>query len=185
MLCTTTFRKISSEVVPDEASKSFSVFGTMLGLVNFRGQYLFVRSLFNSVQVIRLACSTPIGWAYAFHQDKSSSFRVPVANVTLFSSPHLLRENTDLVRSNQRIRPTAPYVCEKRSSCCEILRWRRVHTDEIERREKMERGDAESRRAGEEKGRAGDEGRCDWEWGGEREGARDGVQARERRDDCG
>nr|GEU74812.1 reverse transcriptase domain-containing protein [Tanacetum cinerariifolium] len=30
-----------------------------------------------------------IGWAYAFHQDKASSVRVPVANVTLFSSAHL------------------------------------------------------------------------------------------------
>ncbi|GKA27362.1 hypothetical protein Tco_0713530 [Tanacetum coccineum] len=35
------------------------------------------------------------GWAYAFHQDKASSVKVPVANVTLFSSAHLLRENTD------------------------------------------------------------------------------------------
>ncbi|GJU02184.1 hypothetical protein Tco_1112522 [Tanacetum coccineum] len=34
-------------------------------------------------------------WAYAFHQDKASSVRVPVANVTLFFSAHLLRENTD------------------------------------------------------------------------------------------
>nr|GEZ88039.1 reverse transcriptase domain-containing protein [Tanacetum cinerariifolium] len=32
------------------------------------------------------------GWAYAFHQDRASSVRVPVANVTLFSSTHLLRE---------------------------------------------------------------------------------------------
>ncbi|GKG21288.1 hypothetical protein Tco_0383883, partial [Tanacetum coccineum] len=37
-------------------------------------------------------------WAYAFHQDKASSVRVPVANVTLFSLAHLLRENTDSVR---------------------------------------------------------------------------------------
>ncbi|GJW18253.1 hypothetical protein Tco_0025689 [Tanacetum coccineum] len=36
-------------------------------------------------------------WAYAFHQDKASSVRVPVANVTLSSSTHLLRENTDSV----------------------------------------------------------------------------------------
>ncbi|GKD14240.1 hypothetical protein Tco_1198647, partial [Tanacetum coccineum] len=50
------------------------------------------------------------GWAYVFHQDKASSVRVPVANVTLFSSAHLLRENTDSVLSNQRIRPTAPSV---------------------------------------------------------------------------
>ncbi|GJS85798.1 hypothetical protein Tco_0752339 [Tanacetum coccineum] len=49
-------------------------------------------------------------WAYAFHQDKASLVKVPVANVTLFSSAHLLRENTDSVRSNQRIRPTAPSV---------------------------------------------------------------------------
>ncbi|GJW48160.1 hypothetical protein Tco_0079806 [Tanacetum coccineum] len=63
-----------------------------------RGQYLFVKSLLNSVQVILLARSIPIGWAYAFHQDKASSFRVPVANITLFSSAHMLRENTDSVR---------------------------------------------------------------------------------------
>ncbi|GJU46122.1 hypothetical protein Tco_1203388 [Tanacetum coccineum] len=36
--------------------------------------------------------------------------KVPIANVTLFSSAHLLRENTDSVRSNQRMRPTAPSV---------------------------------------------------------------------------
>ncbi|GKA04721.1 hypothetical protein Tco_0683841 [Tanacetum coccineum] len=35
------------------------------------------------------------GWAYGFHQDKASLVRVPVANVTLSSSAHLLRENTD------------------------------------------------------------------------------------------
>nr|GEU37206.1 hypothetical protein [Tanacetum cinerariifolium] len=56
---------------------------------------LFLRSLFNSAQAILLACSIPIGWAYAFHQDKASIFRVPVANVTLSSSAHLLCENTD------------------------------------------------------------------------------------------
>ncbi|GJV09516.1 hypothetical protein Tco_1347172 [Tanacetum coccineum] len=33
--------------------------------------------------------------AYAFHQDKASSVRVPVENVTLSFSAHLLRENTD------------------------------------------------------------------------------------------
>ncbi|GJX48156.1 hypothetical protein Tco_0273346 [Tanacetum coccineum] len=32
------------------------------------------------------------------------------SNVTLFSSAHLLRENTDSVHSNQRIRLTAPSV---------------------------------------------------------------------------
>ncbi|GKE56316.1 hypothetical protein Tco_1495501, partial [Tanacetum coccineum] len=36
--------------------------------------------------------------AYAFHQDRASSVRVPVENVTLFSSTHLLRENTHSVR---------------------------------------------------------------------------------------
>nr|GFB81268.1 hypothetical protein [Tanacetum cinerariifolium] len=48
------------------------------------------------------------GWAYSFHQDKASLVRVPVENVTLFSSAHLLREYIDSVHSNQRIRPTAP-----------------------------------------------------------------------------
>ncbi|GJX62564.1 hypothetical protein Tco_0295464 [Tanacetum coccineum] len=51
-----------------------------------------------------------IGWAYAFHQDKTLSVRVPIANVTLFSLAQLLRESTDLVRSNERMRPTAPSV---------------------------------------------------------------------------
>ncbi|GKE85096.1 hypothetical protein Tco_1558838, partial [Tanacetum coccineum] len=55
-----------------------------------RGQYLFVRSILNSVKVILLARSIPMGWAYAFYQDKASSVRVPVANVTLFSLAHLL-----------------------------------------------------------------------------------------------
>ncbi|GJZ88972.1 hypothetical protein Tco_0660754 [Tanacetum coccineum] len=44
-----------------------------------------------------------IGWACAFHQDKASSVKVPVANVTLFSSAHLLCKNTDSVRSNSEI----------------------------------------------------------------------------------
>ncbi|GKF55133.1 hypothetical protein Tco_0165473, partial [Tanacetum coccineum] len=34
-------------------------------------------------------------WACAFHQDKASSVKVPVENVTLSSSAHLLQENTD------------------------------------------------------------------------------------------
>ncbi|GKC96443.1 hypothetical protein Tco_1161885 [Tanacetum coccineum] len=50
------------------------------------------------------------GWANEFHQDKASSVRVPVANFTLQSSMQLLRENTDSVRSNQRMRPTTPSV---------------------------------------------------------------------------
>ncbi|GJZ00410.1 hypothetical protein Tco_0517839 [Tanacetum coccineum] len=50
------------------------------------------------------------GWAYAFYQDRASSVKVPVANVTLFSSAQLLRENTDSVRSNQRMSLTAPSV---------------------------------------------------------------------------
>nr|GEX43833.1 hypothetical protein [Tanacetum cinerariifolium] len=49
-------------------------------------------------------------WAYAFHQDKESSVRVPVANVTLCSLVQLLRENTDSVRSNQWMSPIAPSV---------------------------------------------------------------------------
>ncbi|GKA26365.1 hypothetical protein Tco_0712474 [Tanacetum coccineum] len=49
--------------------------------------------------------------AYAFHQDRASSVKVPVANVTLiFLGRVCLQENTDSVRSNQRMRSTAPSV---------------------------------------------------------------------------
>ncbi|GJZ13587.1 reverse transcriptase domain-containing protein [Tanacetum coccineum] len=75
-------------------------------------------SLYNSIITLHMKIlkeveylATDPRWRhYAFHQDKASSVKVPVANVTLFSSAHLLRENTDSVRSNQRIRPTAPSV---------------------------------------------------------------------------
>nr|GEU90287.1 hypothetical protein [Tanacetum cinerariifolium] len=79
---------------PMKTSTSFSEFRTMFGHKSANSWNLLL-SLFNSVQVILLACSIPIGWAYAFHQDKASLVRVPVANVTLSSSAHLLRENTD------------------------------------------------------------------------------------------
>ncbi|GJS87720.1 hypothetical protein Tco_0770356 [Tanacetum coccineum] len=46
--------------------------------------------------------------AKEFHQDRASSVKVPVANFTLQSLVQLLRENTDLVRSNQWISPTTP-----------------------------------------------------------------------------
>ncbi|GKG30973.1 hypothetical protein Tco_0423461, partial [Tanacetum coccineum] len=49
-------------------------------------------------------------WANEFHQDKASSVRVPVENFTLQSSVQLLLENTDSVRSNQRMRPIAPSI---------------------------------------------------------------------------
>ncbi|GJV69181.1 hypothetical protein Tco_1484690 [Tanacetum coccineum] len=52
--------------------------------------------------------------AYAFHQERRHRLEVPEANVNLSSSAHMLRENTDSVRSNQRMRPTAPSV----SSLC-------------------------------------------------------------------
>ncbi|GJZ37252.1 hypothetical protein Tco_0583443 [Tanacetum coccineum] len=45
--------------------------------------------------------------AYEFHQDRASSVKVPVANATLFSSAQLLRENTNSVRSNQRMRSSS------------------------------------------------------------------------------
>ncbi|GJY01605.1 hypothetical protein Tco_0359757 [Tanacetum coccineum] len=46
------------------------------------------------------------GWAYCIStkENKASLVREPVANVTLSSSAHLLRENTDSIRSNQRMR---------------------------------------------------------------------------------
>ncbi|GJV75835.1 hypothetical protein Tco_1507419 [Tanacetum coccineum] len=56
------------------------------------------------ISAFRLKSIVLARWACAFHQDKASSVKVPVANVTLSSSAHLLRENTDSVRSNQRTR---------------------------------------------------------------------------------
>ncbi|GJW71107.1 hypothetical protein Tco_0128024 [Tanacetum coccineum] len=67
------------------------------------------------------------GWAYAFHQDKASLVRVPVANVTLTSLAHLLRENTDSVRSNQRMRSTAPFVPLKYKA---LRGYGMIHNDE-------------------------------------------------------
>ncbi|GKC81493.1 hypothetical protein Tco_1137210 [Tanacetum coccineum] len=52
-------------------------------------------------------------WAKEIHQNRASSVKVPVSNFTLQSSVQLLRENTDSVRSNQRIRPTAPSISLK------------------------------------------------------------------------
>ncbi|GJV66347.1 hypothetical protein Tco_1477175 [Tanacetum coccineum] len=49
-----------------------------------------------------------LSWAKDFYQDRASSVKVPVANFTLQSSVQFLRENTNLVRSNQRISLTAP-----------------------------------------------------------------------------
>ncbi|GJV50602.1 hypothetical protein Tco_1446343 [Tanacetum coccineum] len=58
-----------------------------------------------------LSLGDHIGWFYSVRRydvchstNKASLVRVPVANVTLSSSAHLLRENTNLVRSNQRMR---------------------------------------------------------------------------------
>nr|GFA54328.1 hypothetical protein [Tanacetum cinerariifolium] len=62
------------------------------------------------VVVIMVVVVVGEGWANKFHQDKASLVRVPVANFTLQSSVQLLRENTDSVCSNQRMRPTTPYV---------------------------------------------------------------------------
>ncbi|GKE17532.1 hypothetical protein Tco_1425109 [Tanacetum coccineum] len=100
-----TFPSILLGNPPMKASRSFSVFGTMFGNKTANSWNLLI--LLNSVQVILLARSIPIGWAYAFHQDKASSVRVPVANVTLFSSAYLLRENTDSIHLNQRMRSSS------------------------------------------------------------------------------
>ncbi|GJZ03657.1 hypothetical protein Tco_0536932 [Tanacetum coccineum] len=72
----------------------FLAFGTMFGHKTANSWNLLIS--FNSVQVILLACSIPLGWAYAFHQDKVSLVRVPVANVTLSSSAHFaIEKNTN------------------------------------------------------------------------------------------
>nr|GEV88318.1 hypothetical protein [Tanacetum cinerariifolium] len=89
-----TFTSILLGNPPMKTSMSFSEFGTMFGHKSANSWNLLM-SLFNSVQAILLACSIPIGWAYAFHQDKASLVRVPVANVNLSSSSQLLHENID------------------------------------------------------------------------------------------
>ncbi|GJY15965.1 DNA helicase, partial [Tanacetum coccineum] len=80
------------------------------GLSLFKLSFVIIGVLGRIVFYYLLHQPLSYGWAYAFHQDRASSVRVPVANVTLFSSAQLLRENTDSVRSNQRMRPTAPSV---------------------------------------------------------------------------
>ncbi|GKC15274.1 hypothetical protein Tco_1012056 [Tanacetum coccineum] len=108
------------------ASTSFlpSVLGIVVAIVGVAIVVVAAGAIVESSSVVKLSFV-----AYAFHQDKASSVKVPVAKVTLFSSAHLLRENTgtlvkvtlfssahllrentDSVRSNQRIRPTAPSV---------------------------------------------------------------------------
>nr|GEX23203.1 hypothetical protein [Tanacetum cinerariifolium] len=104
-----TFPSILLGNTPMKTSMSFLEFGTMFAHKSANSWNLLM-SLFNSVQGILLACSIPIGWAYAFHQDKALSVRVPVAKVTLFSSTQLLRENTSSVLSNQRISSIALFV---------------------------------------------------------------------------
>ncbi|GKF33144.1 hypothetical protein Tco_0106344, partial [Tanacetum coccineum] len=61
-----------------------------------------------TVVVVIIIAVVVESWAKEFHQDRASSVKVPVENFTLQSSVQLLRENTDSVRSNQRISPTAP-----------------------------------------------------------------------------
>ncbi|GJV54222.1 hypothetical protein Tco_1449963 [Tanacetum coccineum] len=77
--------------LPMKTSISFLGFGTLVG-----------HKTANSWNLLT--------WANEFHQDKASSVRVSLANFTLQSSIQLLQENTNSVRSNQRIRPTAPSV---------------------------------------------------------------------------
>ncbi|GJT27902.1 hypothetical protein Tco_0908177 [Tanacetum coccineum] len=103
---------------------------------------------------IILACSILIGWAYAFHQDKASLVRVPVANVTLTSLAHLLRENTDSVRSNQRMRnfsrTSVPIgivgICHGSSLCFQsgaLRGYGMIHNDEDEDSDANDRDDDE------------------------------------------
>ncbi|GJU48915.1 integrase, catalytic region, zinc finger, CCHC-type containing protein [Tanacetum coccineum] len=69
------------------------------------------------IGVVVMASSIPIDWVNEFHQNKASSVSVLIANFTLFFSAHLLRENTNSVCLNQRIRPTAPSVPLKQKAC--------------------------------------------------------------------
>nr|GFB22244.1 hypothetical protein [Tanacetum cinerariifolium] len=79
------------------------------------GQYMEQQSIMEQVSrtkgssVVDFVVDTEFGgWAKEFHQDRASSVKVPVANFTLQSLVQLLWENTNSVRSNQRISPIAP-----------------------------------------------------------------------------
>ncbi|GJS06617.1 hypothetical protein Tco_0363413 [Tanacetum coccineum] len=59
---------------------------------------MIIGSLAQNCALVSDPLASGLCWEYAFHQDKASSVRVPVANVTLFSLAQLLLENTHSVR---------------------------------------------------------------------------------------
>ncbi|GKB55039.1 hypothetical protein Tco_0905792, partial [Tanacetum coccineum] len=82
-------------VVGGGVSSIFKLSFVIIGVLRKIMFYYLLHQPLSYVLVILLASSIPIGWAYAFPQDKASSVKVRVANVTLFSSAQLLRENSD------------------------------------------------------------------------------------------
>ncbi|GKC04571.1 hypothetical protein Tco_0996181 [Tanacetum coccineum] len=60
--------------------------GASLHMGRFQHSYC---GMYNSEGSILSSIRMSDGWAYAFHQDKASLVRVPVANVTLSSSAYL------------------------------------------------------------------------------------------------
>ncbi|GJS81420.1 hypothetical protein Tco_1112322 [Tanacetum coccineum] len=75
---------------------SFVIIGFLTRNLAFSSDPLISGLCYGFLQSLRLEAVTFFmlcGWACAFHQDKASSVKVPVANVTLSSSAHLLREH--------------------------------------------------------------------------------------------
>ncbi|GKE43921.1 hypothetical protein Tco_1471205 [Tanacetum coccineum] len=89
--------------------------GGMISLDGFFPSILLLLVIIVAVAIVVMVILVVVvvvgeGWANELYQDKASLVRVPVANFTLQSSVQLLLENTDLVRSNRRMRPTAPSI---------------------------------------------------------------------------
>ncbi|GJR26390.1 hypothetical protein Tco_1102622 [Tanacetum coccineum] len=75
------------------------------------GKYCSSEAFLAQFQVNMIGLLYSIGLGHiCIPPGQASSVNVPVERVTLFSSATSATRNTDLVRSNQRIRPTAPSV---------------------------------------------------------------------------
>ncbi|GKC82548.1 hypothetical protein Tco_1138265 [Tanacetum coccineum] len=91
---------------PDECFHSFLCFGTI-------------------VQAILLACSIPMGWAYAFHQDKASSVKFP-----FFSSQKFLLGPVFPIGNCQHLTMAAACASRAKTLMTNCIKSRRISRDE-------------------------------------------------------
>ncbi|GJR07608.1 hypothetical protein Tco_0790260 [Tanacetum coccineum] len=99
---------LGTSLIGGKASSLYYIFswGGSISPDNFLPSIMLVVIIVAVVIVVTVIVVVVVGegWANEFHQDKASSVRVPVVNFTLQLSVQLLRENTDSVHSNQRMR---------------------------------------------------------------------------------